>query len=78
MKIPFSKIILPLVYYANVSTALDDDIAQPIIGGNRAPAGAYPWFAKAGGCGAVLIAPEFVITGRSFNSISYVSSEFYK
>lgn len=49
--------------------AVDVDGAGKIIGGTEVAAGAYPWFAKAmsgssfwGGCGGMLVAPQYVLT----------------
>jgi len=50
---------------ASSQIKLDEEfIPQPrIIGGERAPLNAYPWFAQGyGGCGGSLISPEFVLT----------------
>jgi hypothetical protein len=46
------------------------DLQAKIIGGSNVPIGEYPWFARAtlynhaawGGCGGMLVAPEFVLT----------------
>lgn len=52
-------------------TTSGEDVQNPklrIINGDRAPADAYPWFAKGNGCGASLVTPEFIITAAHCNS----------
>ena len=52
------------IYYNNED---DDRVLERIMYGNRAPFNKYPWFAEGIGCGAALIAPEFIITAEHCN-----------
>ncbi|GFH49459.1 hypothetical protein CTEN210_05935 [Chaetoceros tenuissimus] len=52
------------IYYNNED---DDGVLERIMYGSRAPFNKYPWFAEGIGCGAALIAPEFIITAEHCN-----------
>ena len=42
-------------------------VSERIMFGSRAPFDKYPWFAEGIGCGAALIAPEFLVTASHCN-----------
>ena len=52
------------IYYNNED---DDPVLERIMYGSRAPFNKYPWFVEGIGCGAALIAPEFIITAEHCN-----------
>ena len=66
------KLLLSISLILQVATCIDDEEASPrIIGGNKTPIGAYPWFARPtvyydsdnwAGCGGSLVSPSFVLT----------------
>lgn len=45
----------------------DNGVSERIMFGSRAPFDKYPWFAEGIGCGAALIAPEFLVTASHCN-----------
>jgi len=56
-----------IVLFATAVIATEDESKNlvpqlRIVGGERAPVDAYPWFAKGRGCGGALVTPEFVLT----------------
>lgn len=46
---------------------VDNGVSGRIMFGSRAPFDKYPWFAEGIGCGAALIAPEFLVTASHCN-----------
>lgn len=50
-----------------VEGVADNGVSERIMFGSRAPFDKYPWFAEGIGCGAALIAPEFLVTASHCN-----------
>ena len=80
------KLLLSISLILQVATCIDDEEASPrIIGGNKTPIGAYPWFARStiynsdnwAGCGGSLVSPSFVLTAAHCINSDFLQSGGY-